>query len=132
MKYENARSNRWLTVVLITPEVFGVDPSTIFRTYGASREDVRLALEGENIEAKPLWKPMHLQPVFQVEALSAKGMAGSGKSMALDTRMTEDGRRVAEGGKCRALSAKSIAKRTEVGCQRSEVRRANNDWKRGW
>ncbi len=112
MKYENARSNRWLTVVLITPEVFGVDPSTIFRTYGASREDVRLALEGENIEAKPLWKPMHLQPVFQVEALSAKGMAGSGKRM--------------------ALSAKSIAKRTEVGCQRSEVRRANNDWKRGW
>ncbi|NNC93409.1 MAG: hypothetical protein HKN80_13050, partial [Acidimicrobiia bacterium] len=32
--------------------------------FGASREDVRRALEAENIEARPLWKPMHLQPVF--------------------------------------------------------------------
>ena len=47
------RSNRWLTVVLITPDEFGVD-----------RETVRLALEAENIEARPVWKPMHLQPVF--------------------------------------------------------------------
>jgi dTDP-4-amino-4,6-dideoxygalactose transaminase len=39
-------------------------PSTIFRTYGASREDVRLALGEEDIEARPVWKPMHLQPVF--------------------------------------------------------------------
>ena len=58
------RSNRWLTVVLISPEKFGVD-----------REHVRLALEEENIEARPVWKPMHLQPVFQVEALSAKSKA---------------------------------------------------------
>ena len=50
-----SRSNRWLTVVLITPEVFGVD-----------REVLRLALEAENIEARPVWKPMHLQPVFEV------------------------------------------------------------------
>jgi dTDP-4-amino-4,6-dideoxygalactose transaminase len=47
------RSNRWLTVILITPEDLGVD-----------RERVRLALEAENIEARPVWKPMHLQPVF--------------------------------------------------------------------
>jgi dTDP-4-amino-4,6-dideoxygalactose transaminase len=47
------RSNRWLTVILITPESFGSD-----------RESVRLALEAENIEARPVWKPMHLQPVF--------------------------------------------------------------------
>ena len=47
------RSNRWLTVILITPEEFGVD-----------RENVRLALEAENIESRPIWKPMHLQPVF--------------------------------------------------------------------
>jgi dTDP-4-amino-4,6-dideoxygalactose transaminase len=32
---------------------------------GKSREDVRLALEKENIEARPLWKPMHMQPVFE-------------------------------------------------------------------
>jgi len=45
--------NHWLTVILITYELFGAD-----------REVVRLALEAENIEARPLWKPMHLQPVF--------------------------------------------------------------------
>lgn len=48
-----ARSTRWLTVVLITPEEFGAAPET-----------VRLALEAENIESRPVWKPMHLQPVF--------------------------------------------------------------------
>ncbi|MCD6298367.1 MAG: aminotransferase class I/II-fold pyridoxal phosphate-dependent enzyme [Deltaproteobacteria bacterium] len=57
-----SRSNRWLTVILITPEEFGAD-----------RETVRLALEAENIEARPVWKPMHLQPVFQVEGLKAQG-----------------------------------------------------------
>jgi len=56
------RSNRWLTVILITPEEFGAD-----------KEKVRLAIEGENIEARPLWKPMHMQPVFQVERLKAEG-----------------------------------------------------------
>ena len=60
-------------MILITPEEFGADPSTIFRTYGAGREAVRLALEAENIEARPVWKPMHLQPVFQVERLKAEG-----------------------------------------------------------
>jgi dTDP-4-amino-4,6-dideoxygalactose transaminase len=48
------RSNRWLTVVLIAPEEFGAD-----------REEVRRALEEENTESRPVWKPMHLQPVFQ-------------------------------------------------------------------
>jgi dTDP-4-amino-4,6-dideoxygalactose transaminase len=50
---EWSRSNRWLTVILVTPEEFG-----------AGREAVRLALEVENIEARPVWKPMHMQPVF--------------------------------------------------------------------
>ncbi len=45
---------RWLTAVLISPDRFGAD-----------RETVRLALEAENIESRPLWKPMHLQPVFR-------------------------------------------------------------------
>ncbi|PID40451.1 MAG: aminotransferase DegT [Proteobacteria bacterium] len=49
------RCNRWLTVVLIDSRAFGAD-----------RETVRLALEAENIESRPVWKPMHLQPVFQV------------------------------------------------------------------
>ncbi len=32
--------------------------------FGATREEIRLALEREDIESRPLWKPMHLQPVF--------------------------------------------------------------------
>ena len=48
------RCTRWLTVTLITPETFGVD-----------REMVRMALEAENIESRPVWKPMHMQPVFK-------------------------------------------------------------------
>jgi dTDP-4-amino-4,6-dideoxygalactose transaminase len=48
------RCNRWLTVVLIDRAEFGATP-----------EQVRLALEAENIESRPMWKPMHLQPVFQ-------------------------------------------------------------------
>ena len=43
----------WLTCVTIDPAAFG-----------ATREDVRLALEAEDIEARPVWKPMHLQPVW--------------------------------------------------------------------
>jgi len=37
-----------------------VDPAR----FGATREDIRLAPEQEDIESRPLWKPMHLQPVF--------------------------------------------------------------------
>jgi dTDP-4-amino-4,6-dideoxygalactose transaminase len=48
-------ANRWLTCIL-------VDPS---KTGGVTRDDIRLALEKENIECRPLWKPMHLQPIFE-------------------------------------------------------------------
>jgi dTDP-4-amino-4,6-dideoxygalactose transaminase len=47
-------SNHWLTTILIDPE----------KTGGITREDVRLAFEALGIESRPLWKPMHLQPVF--------------------------------------------------------------------
>jgi len=47
------RHTRWLTTLTIDPARFGAD-----------REAVRLALEREDIEARPVWKPMHLQPVF--------------------------------------------------------------------
>jgi len=46
-------TNAWLTCMVVDP-----------RTFGADREVVRLALEAEDIEARPLWKPMHLQPIF--------------------------------------------------------------------
>ena len=48
------QSNCWLTTVLIRPEEFGAD-----------RERVRLTLEAHNIESRPIWKPMHLQPIFK-------------------------------------------------------------------
>jgi pyridoxal phosphate-dependent aminotransferase EpsN len=48
------RCTRWLTCLTIDPARFG-----------ATREDIRKALEKENIESRPLWKPMHLQPVFR-------------------------------------------------------------------
>jgi dTDP-4-amino-4,6-dideoxygalactose transaminase len=48
------KSNRWLSVMLVDAKKFGTD-----------RETIRLALEQENIESRPLWKPMHLQPVFK-------------------------------------------------------------------
>jgi dTDP-4-amino-4,6-dideoxygalactose transaminase len=47
------RTNRWLTAVLIDPDEFG-----------ATREDVRMRLESQNIESRPVWKPLHLQPSF--------------------------------------------------------------------
>ena len=45
---------RWLTCIQIDPELFGVD-----------REVIRLALEEENIESRPVWMPLHMQPLFE-------------------------------------------------------------------
>jgi dTDP-4-amino-4,6-dideoxygalactose transaminase len=47
------RSTRWLTTLTINAELFGTD-----------HENVRVALESRMIESRPLWKPMHQQPVF--------------------------------------------------------------------
>lgn len=50
---EDYFSNHWLSAIVINPEITG-----------KTREDLRLAFLEENIESRPLWKPMHLQPVF--------------------------------------------------------------------
>jgi dTDP-4-amino-4,6-dideoxygalactose transaminase len=47
-------SNRWLTCILVDPSL----------NNGLTREVIRLSLEEENIESRPLWKPMHQQPIF--------------------------------------------------------------------
>ena len=52
---EDYFSNHWLTTILINPA----------KTKGKTREDLRLHLLSKNIESRPLWKPMHLQPVFK-------------------------------------------------------------------
>lgn len=48
-------SNRWLTCFLIDPKAYN----------GFNNESIRLHLEEENIESRPLWKPLHTQPIFK-------------------------------------------------------------------
>jgi len=48
------RSNCWLTCITVEPSLFGV-----------CREQIRLRLESHDIESRPVWKPMHLQPAFK-------------------------------------------------------------------
>lgn len=82
---EGTFSNRWLTCLTLDPARFGWD-----------REAVRLALAEDNIEARPVWKPMHLQPVFRdarmvggevSERLFALGLClPSGSNMSADDR----------------------------------------------
>jgi dTDP-4-amino-4,6-dideoxygalactose transaminase len=52
---EDYFANYWLSAITIDSQL----------TNGIDRETLRLALEAENIESRPLWKPMHLQPVFE-------------------------------------------------------------------
>jgi pyridoxal phosphate-dependent aminotransferase EpsN len=52
-EHPDSRSTRWLTSMTVDPERFG-----------ATRDDLSRALESENIESRPVWKPMHLQPVY--------------------------------------------------------------------
>lgn len=49
------RSNQWLSCILIDKK----------KTGEKGVDELRLAFEGDNIESRPLWKPMHLQPVFK-------------------------------------------------------------------
>lgn len=58
-------SNRWLTTITVNPALTG----------GITRENIRLALEKENIESRPLWKPMHLQPVFEQAPFYGDGLS---------------------------------------------------------
>ena len=51
---QHYHSNYWLTTIIINPEY----------TKGVTSEDVYFSLKHQNIEARPLWKPMHLQPIF--------------------------------------------------------------------
>lgn len=57
-------SNYWLTAILIDPTLTG----------GITRETVRLALNAENIESRPLWKPMHMQPVYRGAVFFGTGL----------------------------------------------------------
>ena len=79
-------SNHWLTCIVVDPAIAGF-----------SREDIRLKMDEANIETRPLWKPMHMQPVFEgtpfygdgtSEALFDKGLClPSGSSLTNDDIM---------------------------------------------
>jgi len=58
-------SNRWLTTIIVNPEETG----------GITREDIRIALEKENIECRPLWKPMHMQPLYEKYPFYGSGVS---------------------------------------------------------
>lgn len=62
---EGFYSNRWLSTILADPEL----------TNGVTREHIRMALEKDNIESRPLWKPMHMQPVFQGAPVYINGVS---------------------------------------------------------
>lgn len=51
---EYIESNYWLTTVLIDPSVTGFD-----------YEQLRMHLAAHQVESRPLWKPMHMQPIYQ-------------------------------------------------------------------
>lgn len=54
-------SNRWLSCIMVNPH------------NGITKETIRLALDKLNIESRPLWKPMHLQPVFETSPFYGDG-----------------------------------------------------------
>ncbi|RYE38564.1 MAG: aminotransferase class I/II-fold pyridoxal phosphate-dependent enzyme [Sphingobacteriales bacterium] len=58
-------SNRWLSTIIVDPAYTG----------GVTSENIRLALEEDNIESRPLWKPMHMQPVFENAPYYGKGVS---------------------------------------------------------
>ena len=58
------KTNDWLTCILIDPGV-----------YGATREDVRIALEARDIESRPTWTPLHLMPLFRAAPMVGGGAA---------------------------------------------------------
>lgn len=83
-------SNFWLTCIIVDP-----------REAGMTREDIRLHLADENIETRPLWKPMHLQPVFADAASYVNGVSEDlfNKGLCLPSGSTltdEDIQRVAD------------------------------------
>ena len=78
-------SNHWLSAIVVDEEITG-----------KSREDLRMAFAEDNIESRPLWKPMHLQPVFADAPYYGKDVAGQLFNMGLclpsGSNLTDDDR----------------------------------------
>lgn len=92
-----SRSNRWLTTILLNPD----DPDAEIRRPAPTPETVRLHLETHNVESRPLWKPLHLQPLFAAAPMYGGAVCADlfarGLCLPSGTAMTEaDLRRVAD------------------------------------
>lgn len=76
------RHSRWLTVMCVDAALFGAAP-----------EVIRIALEDANVEARPMWKPMHLQPLFAGAIMVDRGVArdlfGCGLCLPSGSHMTD-------------------------------------------
>jgi dTDP-4-amino-4,6-dideoxygalactose transaminase len=98
------RGNAWLTVLTIDPRAFGVD-----------REAIRLHLESLNVESRPIWKPMHLQPVFRDCRFAGGGVAAAlfrdGLCLPSGSGLTEEQQRYVIAGieEARAARVPSLA-----------------------
>ncbi|EIA10229.1 4-keto-6-deoxy-N-Acetyl-D-hexosaminyl-(Lipid carrier) aminotransferase [Flavobacterium frigoris PS1] len=79
-------ANYWLTAILISPNA----------AHGISVEELRLAFEKENIESRPLWKPMHMQPIFSDYPYYGKKIAetlfGNGLCLPSGSNLTNEDR----------------------------------------
>lgn len=83
---EDYSSNYWLSALVVEPQMAN----------GIDREVVRLAFEAENIECRPLWKPLHLQPVFEHYPYYGNNVAATlfekGLCLPSGSNLTEDDR----------------------------------------
>ena len=81
---EGYYSNRWLTCILVETT----------KNKGLTREEIRLAMDNENIETRPLWKPMHQQPVFSTSKSYLNGVSDNlfenGLCLPSGSNLTED------------------------------------------
>jgi len=85
------RSNGWLTCIRIAADAFG-----------ATRDQVRMHLEAQGIESRPVWKPLHLQPAFRDCSTRGGGIA---RGLFLDGLCLPSGSSLSLGEQCRVIAA---------------------------
>jgi dTDP-4-amino-4,6-dideoxygalactose transaminase len=90
-------SNYWLTAIAINPIISSV-----------SKEDIRLRLLKDNIESRPLWKPMHLQPIFKDAPFfgdgTSEGLFNLGLCLPSGSNLTAVDKDRIEASLCKAFS----------------------------
>jgi dTDP-4-amino-4,6-dideoxygalactose transaminase len=107
-------SNAWLTCITVDPG-----------ESGTTREAIRLRLEARNIESRPVWKPMHLQPVFRECRVRGGAVAN---------RLFEDGLCLPSGTAMTAAEQALVIETIEEGvdpADRAAVARGANEWTLG-